>query len=293
MENTDVVNATQNIIQDAQCPACQEYPRPDVSPYICGKGHLTCGPCGKKIVLVDDIKPCPLCRASTEQTKNFPIILTTFFAILCQNISYDCAYEKEGCRKEDKVEVLKNHEKECLFKPFKCFYSKCQNDSYANLVTFQQTHPSCFRILKEKNDCFTIRLNLSAMVDRYLGQVRRSGEIFKPVMLDIDEGNLYHKRVFIHFIAVPNVGVEIWLSFQGVGSILPPLLLSKRFCVMFSFESFHRPRVISTGLELNYHQKPVASKFVLSLKTLLDWIMWGRLDVPAIRNVVMTLYFPH
>jgi hypothetical protein len=276
-------------MQNVECVICNLNPRPDMTPYVCSNGHQICGPCGHEINTIDNCKNCPLCRQVTKTPKHFPRMFQTYLIILSQNFIFNCINNLRGCSVTGLFTELGPHEKICKYQKMKCFYSKCREfDRDTCLERMNIQHRSCFSVLHKKNDgYFQCNFRFSALVNGNLGLLRL-GEIFKPKMLNLDN-DFFKKRVFVCFMVVKE-GLEVWLRYEGEKSIVPQFP-SKKYCLMFTFESLDRPSIVSAFLELNYRGRIVPNKFLLSKQKLLDWNMWGRMSTPFIRKFQMTLYF--
>lgn len=87
-----------------ECLVCMNYMTPPI--YQCRNGHSLCDICCKKL------KECPNCKGALEGARNYTLedIVQTFY--------YPCKYE--ACKFSSKADQIRNHEKNCIYGPFKC-----------------------------------------------------------------------------------------------------------------------------------------------------------------------------
>lgn len=147
------------LLDSVECQVCQEYMVPPI--YQCVVGHNICDTCKPKV------RECPTCRGQIAETRNFALEkLTEIMQYPCKNIEEGCYYRTNSLH-------IRNHEKECEYKPRECFFHEtqkcqwigkaanlfqhCRDDHSTNVQTgqfFQTTfNPDCerFEIFKIKS----------------------------------------------------------------------------------------------------------------------------------------------
>ena len=100
---------SENLQEDLNCPVCFKIPR--TTPiYQCKEGHIHCKECHPRL------QNCPVCRSNILDTRSL------IAEKMISKLPLQCIYSDVGCE-EDKMTLdeTKEHEKECLFRPVKCF----------------------------------------------------------------------------------------------------------------------------------------------------------------------------
>ena len=95
-----------------ECPICTSLPREGPVP-CCPRGHFVCAPCLKKWQEVQDNRDtCPTCRSPMGTG-------TSLLAItVIKNALHSC--KNSDCTTKTPLEQIKDHEKECEFRPVLC-----------------------------------------------------------------------------------------------------------------------------------------------------------------------------
>ena len=86
-----------------RCPVCLTIPR-DVPIPQCDAGHIVCRPCSYKA----NMTKCPTCRKDLNRN-----ITSSLAASLIQLVPHQCKFAKFGCKVQDLLSSLVNHEKFC------------------------------------------------------------------------------------------------------------------------------------------------------------------------------------
>ncbi|CAH0546010.1 unnamed protein product [Brassicogethes aeneus] len=100
----------QDILSELECPICQEYMYSPI--FICASGHSFCSGCIQKMSI------CPTCRCSLKnKTRNFSLEkIAAVTKVPCRN-------EPVGCSFYSSVEKILEHEDNCSFQVFTCFFN--------------------------------------------------------------------------------------------------------------------------------------------------------------------------
>lgn len=136
----------ENLSKLLECPVCLDNMRPGTRGIgFCKFGHITCQPCGNRIVANKPSK-CPVCV-----THGFEIVSHNYYAItlidaLAEMTVYTCQYPT--CQQSLIGTFLQDHEKGCKERPLTCPRVQCKNEiPYYKLVN--QTHP-CLDLCRAK-----------------------------------------------------------------------------------------------------------------------------------------------
>ncbi|CAH1176964.1 unnamed protein product [Phaedon cochleariae] len=97
-----VDESLEKLKKQLQCPICMEYMIDKI--YSCDEGHVLCINC--KIQLTE----CPSCRTKLGKLRNFPL------ENLADEVVLACLFSKNGCEFTGKLELLSQHERECVHK---------------------------------------------------------------------------------------------------------------------------------------------------------------------------------
>ncbi|CAH1176980.1 unnamed protein product [Phaedon cochleariae] len=97
-----VDESLEKLKKQLQCPICMEYMIDKI--YSCDEGHVLCINC--KIQLTE----CPSCRTELGKLRNFPL------ENLADEVVLPCLFSKNGCEFTGKLELLSQHERECVHK---------------------------------------------------------------------------------------------------------------------------------------------------------------------------------
>ncbi|XP_065364567.1 uncharacterized protein LOC135957701 [Calliphora vicina] len=108
----------ERIIEELKCPGCA-YPMK--SPvYLCKTGHSVCDQCTRILLL------CPLCK------EGFTNIRSLTVEALCSKAHFKCQNASGGCTVRLQIDLLSWHEKQCIYKPMKCFMGRVWGDCLWN-----------------------------------------------------------------------------------------------------------------------------------------------------------------
>ncbi|TMW39701.1 hypothetical protein DOY81_015219, partial [Sarcophaga bullata] len=104
----------ERLIEELKCPGCA-YPMK--SPvYLCRTGHSVCEQCTRILML------CPLCK------EGFTNIRSLTVEALCSKAHFKCQNASGGCTVRLQIDLLAWHEKQCIYKPMKCFMGRVWGD---------------------------------------------------------------------------------------------------------------------------------------------------------------------
>ena len=105
---------SEEVQDELQCPVCFKVPR-TTPVYQCKEGHIHCKDCHPKL------KNCPVCRSNVLDIR----ALTAEKWI--SKTPLKCSYHDSGCdEKEMVLNECNEHEKDCKYRPMKCFTKKCK-----------------------------------------------------------------------------------------------------------------------------------------------------------------------
>lgn len=90
-----------------ECPVCYNYLLSPI--YQCINGHSICEICKNQLNT-----ECPVCREEFQENRNLVLEKMTQFIV------YPCKHYKSGCLYTCKASEIQNHEKRCVFGPYKC-----------------------------------------------------------------------------------------------------------------------------------------------------------------------------
>ncbi|XP_023295911.2 uncharacterized protein LOC111678724 [Lucilia cuprina] len=108
----------ERLIEELKCPGCA-YPMK--SPvYLCKTGHSVCDQCTRILLL------CPLCK------EGFTNIRSLTVEALCSKAHFKCQNASGGCTVRLQIDLLSWHEKQCIYKPMKCFMGRVWGDCQWN-----------------------------------------------------------------------------------------------------------------------------------------------------------------
>ncbi|CAG7822080.1 unnamed protein product, partial [Allacma fusca] len=94
------------LVKIMECPVCHEIPMPPIN--NCGKGHIICTHCRKKL------SKCPLCKSPFTESRNFAL------ESIVQTSKFLCDYHENGCNSILSGCNLQKHHDECEFRPMIC-----------------------------------------------------------------------------------------------------------------------------------------------------------------------------
>ncbi|XP_018792364.1 PREDICTED: uncharacterized protein LOC108971039 isoform X1 [Bactrocera latifrons] len=108
------INHYERLIEELKCPGCA-YPMK--SPVLlCKTGHSICQQCTRVLLL------CPLCK------EPFTTIRSLTVEALCSKAHFRCSNASGGCTVRLQIDLLSWHEKQCIYKPMKCFMGRVWGD---------------------------------------------------------------------------------------------------------------------------------------------------------------------
>ncbi|XP_053948781.1 uncharacterized protein LOC128857177 isoform X2 [Anastrepha ludens] len=108
------VNHYERLIEELKCPGCA-YPM-KTPILLCKTGHSICQQCTRVLLL------CPLCK------EPFTTIRSLTVEALCSKAHFRCSNASGGCTVRLQIELLSWHEKQCIYKPMKCFMGRVWGD---------------------------------------------------------------------------------------------------------------------------------------------------------------------
>lgn len=95
-----------NLIQEFECPVCQEYMFPPIS--LCSLGHSICSDCKSRL------SKCPTCQSSYGNTRNYSL------ENMIQLVHLACRNEIHGCDFIGTLSSLHEHKLNCDYDCVKC-----------------------------------------------------------------------------------------------------------------------------------------------------------------------------
>ncbi|XP_073833168.1 uncharacterized protein isoform X2 [Musca autumnalis] len=100
----------ERLIEELKCPGCA---LPMKSPiYLCKTGHSICEQCTRILLM------CPLCKEGYTNIRSLTV------EALCSKAHFKCANAAGGCTVRLQHDLLSWHEKQCIYKPMKCFMGR-------------------------------------------------------------------------------------------------------------------------------------------------------------------------
>ncbi|XP_075158840.1 uncharacterized protein LOC142232026 isoform X2 [Haematobia irritans] len=108
----------ERLIEELKCPGCAF---PMKSPiYLCKTGHSICEQCTRILLL------CPLCKEGYTNIRSLTV------EALCSKAHFKCSNAAGGCTVRLQLDLLSWHEKQCIYKPMKCFMGRVWGDCQWN-----------------------------------------------------------------------------------------------------------------------------------------------------------------
>ncbi|XP_013099299.1 uncharacterized protein LOC106081691 [Stomoxys calcitrans] len=108
----------ERLIEELKCPGCAF---PMKSPiYLCKTGHSICEQCTRILLL------CPLCKEGYTNIRSLTV------EALCSKAHFKCSNASGGCTVRLQLDLLSWHEKQCIYKPMKCFMGRVWGDCQWN-----------------------------------------------------------------------------------------------------------------------------------------------------------------
>ncbi|XP_067641459.1 uncharacterized protein [Eurosta solidaginis] len=108
------INHYERLIEELKCPGCA-YPMK--SPILlCKTGHSICQQCTRVLLL------CPLCKEPFTNIRSLTV------EALCSKAHFRCSNAPGGCTVRLQIDLLSWHEKQCIYKPMKCFMGRVWGD---------------------------------------------------------------------------------------------------------------------------------------------------------------------
>ncbi|XP_036318326.1 uncharacterized protein LOC118733160 [Rhagoletis pomonella] len=108
------VNHYERLIEELKCPGCA-YPM-KTPILLCKTGHSICQQCTRVLLL------CPLCKEPFTNIRSLTV------EALCSKAHFRCSNASGGCTVRLQIELLSWHEKQCIYKPMKCFMGRVWGD---------------------------------------------------------------------------------------------------------------------------------------------------------------------
>uniref|UniRef100_W8BDB3 RING-type E3 ubiquitin transferase n=1 Tax=Ceratitis capitata TaxID=7213 RepID=W8BDB3_CERCA len=108
------VNHYERLIEELKCPGCA-YPM-KTPILLCKTGHSICQQCTRVLLL------CPLCKEPFTNIRSLTV------EALCSKAHFRCVNASGGCTVRLQIDLLSWHEKQCIFKPMKCFMGRVWGD---------------------------------------------------------------------------------------------------------------------------------------------------------------------
>ncbi|XP_061386693.1 E3 ubiquitin-protein ligase Siah2-like [Musca vetustissima] len=100
----------ERLIEELKCPGCA---LPMKSPiYLCKTGHSICEQCTRILLM------CPLCKEGYTNIRSLTV------EALCSKAHFKCSNASGGCTVRLQHDLLSWHEKQCIYKPMKCFMGR-------------------------------------------------------------------------------------------------------------------------------------------------------------------------
>lgn len=104
----------ERLIEELKCPGCAYPMKPPI--YICKTGHSACEQCTRVLLL------CPLCRETFTNIRSLTV------EALCSKAHFKCSNAVGGCTVRLQIDLISWHEKQCIYKPMKCFMGRVWGD---------------------------------------------------------------------------------------------------------------------------------------------------------------------
>ena len=183
------------LVQTHQCPICIDFPRPYLPVENCVNMHMVCGPCYAQMSKKRK-KQCPQCQLPFKKYPHIPGYHRPL-EIAQQQYSYECRNKLLGCTKRLNYFNVEEHDKLCLFMPYRCSKPNCSFIcAFADIAKIPHPH---LKIIVSRGDCiwgFRCRLNqfYSRMLNRILidsnvpkfalirGTLENFDFLFKPIV---------------------------------------------------------------------------------------------------------------
>ncbi|XP_037937099.1 uncharacterized protein LOC119670768 [Teleopsis dalmanni] len=107
-------NHYERLIEELKCPG---HGGPMKAPILlCKTGHSVCDQCTRLLVL------CPLCKEPFTTMRSHTV------EALCSKAHFRCGNASGGCTVRLQIDLLDWHEKQCIYKPMKCFMGRVWGD---------------------------------------------------------------------------------------------------------------------------------------------------------------------
>ncbi|XP_054088206.1 uncharacterized protein LOC105208783 isoform X1 [Zeugodacus cucurbitae] len=108
------INHYERLIEELKCPGCA-YPM-KTPILLCKTGHSICQQCTRVLLL------CPLCKEPFTNIRSLTV------EALCSKAHFRCSNASGGCTVRLQIDLLSWHEKQCIYKPMKCFMGRVWGD---------------------------------------------------------------------------------------------------------------------------------------------------------------------
>uniref|UniRef100_A0A1A9VD56 RING-type E3 ubiquitin transferase n=1 Tax=Glossina austeni TaxID=7395 RepID=A0A1A9VD56_GLOAU len=117
----------ERLIEELKCPGCAYPMKPPI--YICKTGHSACEQCTRVLLL------CPLCRETFTNIRSLTV------EALCSKAHFKCSNAAGGCTVRLQIGLISWHEKQCIYKPMKCFMGRVWGDcQWTGREAYWKTH---------------------------------------------------------------------------------------------------------------------------------------------------------
>ncbi|XP_030378485.1 uncharacterized protein LOC115627077 isoform X2 [Scaptodrosophila lebanonensis] len=104
----------ESLIEELRCPGCAGAMKSPV--LLCKSGHSICEQCTRILLM------CPLCKEAFTTSRSLTV------EALCAKAHFRCSHSGGGCMVRLPVALLPWHEKQCIYKPMKCFMGRVWGD---------------------------------------------------------------------------------------------------------------------------------------------------------------------
>ena len=193
-----------------ECPCCLSEPKPNTTAIaICPNGHMTCEPCGDKILQTS--KSCPVCRHISFKIVRGHKLAMTVIQIMTSGQLYQCKYD--GCPVQVSGDLIDQHENTCSYIPIPCPKLNC---TYLAPVQhyMDDQHSNCLQICNSNDNeswFFTVKIDQLYCFDRNEVKV---ASYLKTHLLKGTAINGYESHAYINIIP-RNGGIVIYVGWLG------------------------------------------------------------------------------
>lgn len=212
------MDALEQLRDALECPCCLNKPEPNTSVVgMCFNGHMICEPCGSKIIHLNTVALCPVCRTPNFHMVRGHYLAVSIIKILTAFLIYTCKHD--NCLEQRNGNEIAEHEARCIYKPMQCPKEGCNFKAPLDLF-MDGIHHSCLLINDIQEDGeWSVTINFDLIYSFDQNEVHVSSK-FQPIILHGVSPVGLPSRAYVNIVSNNN-GLVIYPGWFDNNGLLP------------------------------------------------------------------------